>query len=196
MDVLWAPWRMELIDRGMPKGCIFCDFPAQTGEGDDRQNLILGRSARSFVIFNRFPYNSGHLMVVPRRHTADFPSLSADESADLHQLLQRSMEILTESYRPEGYNIGMNLGHCAGAGIKDHLHYHLVPRWTGDTNFMPVVGQSKVVIEHLLASYDRLRPCSTLGWGKGTNPSPFPSPPRGEGELVQWSLRPSLPFWR
>ncbi len=161
MDVLWAPWRMELIQSeksGAPQGCIFCDLPAQEGAGNDRQNLILGRSARSFAILNRFPYNSGHLMVIPRRHTADFASLDAPESADLHQLLQTSLGLLAQTYQPQGFNIGMNLGRCAGAGIADHLHYHVVPRWNGDTNFMPVLGETKVIIEHLLAAYDRLRP--------------------------------------
>ncbi len=158
MDVLWAPWRMEFIKGQQPQGCIFCDFPAEQGLVADRKNLILGRSERSFVIFNKYPYNSGHLMVIPRRHTADFHSLDPVESADLHQLLQRAVRIVKDALRPDGVNLGMNLGQTAGAGITDHLHYHLVPRWSGDTNFMPVVGQTKVVIEHLLESWDRLRP--------------------------------------
>lgn len=158
MEVLWAPWRMELIKAEKPKGCIFCDFPAQSGAEAERQNLVLGRSALSFVMLNKFPYNSGHLMVVPRRHTADFASLQPEELADLHRLVQLSVRVLAESYRPEGMNVGMNLGAAAGAGIVDHLHYHLVPRWGGDTNFMPVLGETKVIIEHLLSAYDRLRP--------------------------------------
>jgi ATP adenylyltransferase len=158
MDVLWAPWRMEFIKTERAPGCIFCDFPAQEGAAVDKQNLILGRSARSFVILNKFPYNSGHLMVVPRRHTADFASLDAAESADLTGLLQLTLKILQDVYQPQGVNLGMNLGHCAGAGIADHLHWHLVPRWAGDTNFMPVIGETKVIIEHLLAAWDRLRP--------------------------------------
>lgn len=158
MDVVWAPWRMELIKADKPKGCIFCDFPAQTGPEADRANLILGRSARSFVILNKFPYNSGHLMVIPRRHTADFPSLTAEESQDLHGLLQLAVRVVAEEYRPDGLNLGMNLGRAAGAGIEEHLHYHLVPRWSGDTNFMPVLADTKVIIEHVQAAYERLRP--------------------------------------
>ena len=158
MDVLWAPWRMELIAAEKPKGCIFCELPAQVGADADRRNLVLGRSARSFVIFNKYPYSNCHLMVVPRRHTADFDALSAEESADLHGLMQRSVRILKQALRPDGMNLGMNLGRPAGAGIDDHLHYHVVPRWSGDTNFMPVVSQTKVIIEHLAKSYETLRP--------------------------------------
>jgi len=158
MDVLWAPWRMEFIKAEKSQGCIFCDLPAQNGPEADRRNLILGRSALSFVIFNKFPYSNGHLMVIPRRHTADFCSLSPEESADLHGLLQRSVRILKDALHSDGMNLGMNLGHSAGAGIADHLHYHVVPRWNGDTNFMPVVSQTKVIIEHLEKTYDFLRP--------------------------------------
>ena len=158
MDVLWAPWRMEFIKAEQPKGCIFCLFPAQEAAQADRENLVLGRSAHSFVIFNKYPYNSGHLMVVPRRHTADFAALPVEESNDLHALLQLSVRLVYGAYQPEGMNLGMNLGRPAGAGIVDHLHYHLVPRWGGDTNFMPVISHTKVIIEHLLAAYDRLRP--------------------------------------
>src|SRR4051812_44626523 len=121
MEVLWAPWRMELVKRDKPPGCIFCDLPAQLSEGSDRQNLVLGRSSLSFVMFNRFPYNSGHLMVIPRRHTADYSALSGEELSDLHTLLQQAMRAIDEAFHPEGLNIGMNLGHCAGAGITDHL---------------------------------------------------------------------------
>ncbi len=158
MEVLWAPWRMEFIKGDKPQGCIFCDFPAQTGEKADRDNLILGRSKSSFAILNKFPYNSGHLMVIPRRHTADFVSLSPEESADLHGLLQLSVRLLRDEYKPDGLNIGMNLGRSAGAGIEDHLHYHVVPRWGGDTNFLPLLAETKVIIEHLYTTYDRLRP--------------------------------------
>jgi ATP adenylyltransferase len=158
MDVLWAPWRMEFIKGEKPQGCIFCDFPAQTGAEADRKNLILGRSPSSFAIFNKYPYNSGHLMIIPRRHTADFPSLSKAESEDLHGLLALAVRLLNQELKPDGMNIGMNLGRAAGAGIADHLHYHIVPRWNGDTNFMPVVSETKVIVEHLSATYDRLRP--------------------------------------
>jgi ATP adenylyltransferase len=158
MDALWAPWRMEFIHAEKPSGCIFCQFPAQVGAEADRKNLILGRTERSFAILNKFPYNNGHLMVVPRRHTADFVGLDAEELADLHGLLRLAVELVGQAYHPEGLNVGMNLGKCAGAGIADHLHYHVVPRWNGDTNFMPVLGATKVMIEHLDESFRKLRP--------------------------------------
>ena len=156
MNRLWAPWRLELIESGAPAGCIFCDLPAQEGLGADRRNLVLGRSPHSFVILNKFPYNNGHLMVVPRRHTADFAGLSAEEAGDLASVLQLALRALGETYAPDGYNLGMNLGRVAGAGIAEHLHWHAVPRWSGDTNFMPVLGDTKVMIEHLDRSWERL----------------------------------------
>jgi ATP adenylyltransferase len=157
MENLWAPWRMEFISGEKPAGCIFCVFPAEEGAEADRRNLILGRTRLSFAILNKFPYNNGHLMVIPRRHTADFASLSAEELVDLHRLLQLSVQLVGEGYSPQGFNLGMNLGQVAGAGIAEHLHYHVVPRWGGDTNFMPVVGATKVMIEHLDSSYRKLR---------------------------------------
>lgn len=157
MEALWAPWRAELIRKDTPPGCIFCLFPAETGPDADRRNLIVARTDRSFAILNRYPYNNGHLMVVPRRHTADYASLSVDESLDLHGLLQRSTEVLKRAYAPQGVNLGMNLGRSAGAGIAEHLHWHVVPRWEGDTNFMPVLAQTKVMIEHLQSSFDTLQ---------------------------------------
>ncbi len=156
MEQLWAPWRMELIEKGMKHdGCIFCELPRGA---DDRQNLILGRSQRTFAILNKFPYNNGHLMVVPRTHVADLSSLSAEEHGELSQMLRVAVRLLGKAYGAQGYNVGMNLGQVAGAGIADHLHWHVVPRWNGDTNFMPVLGETKVMIEHLHASWDRLRP--------------------------------------
>jgi ATP adenylyltransferase len=149
---------MEFIAGAKPEGCIFCALPKEMGDEADRRNLIVARSRCSFAILNRFPYNSGHLMVIPLRHTADFTSLAQEESADLHGLLQLAISALGEAYRPDGFNIGMNLGRTAGAGIADHLHYHAVPRWAGDTNFMPVVGATKVLVEHLQESYEKLRP--------------------------------------
>lgn len=158
MEHLFAPWRMEFIKGEKPKGCIFCLFPAETGERADRRNLILGRSAHSFVILNKFPYNSGHLMVIPRRHASELGALPDGEFQDLHRLLQLAVEQVRQAYQPQGFNIGMNLGAVAGAGIADHLHYHVVPRWGGDTNFMPVLGEAKVIIEHLQSAWERLRP--------------------------------------
>ena len=155
MQTLWAPWRMEYIKQDKPHDCIFCTFPAQA---NDRENLVLGRSAYCFAMLNRFPYNSGHLMVIPRRHVSDLTALPELEFQDLQRLLRASVAVLTEAYHPEGMNLGMNLGRVAGAGIDQHLHWHLVPRWSGDTNFMPVVGETKVMVEHLSECFDRLRP--------------------------------------
>jgi ATP adenylyltransferase len=156
MEQLWAPWRMELIEKGEPKrGCIFCDLPR---EGDDRKNLILGRTPHTFAILNRYPYNNGHLMVVPRLHLSDLASLPRDQHEELAEMLRVAIRLVSAAYRAQGHNVGMNLGQVAGAGIADHLHWHVVPRWNGDTNFMPVIGDTKVMIEHLTASWERLRP--------------------------------------
>jgi ATP adenylyltransferase len=155
MDLLWAPWRGEFIGTEKRTDCIFCTFP---GEQKDRENLIVGRSERSFAILNRFPYNNGHLMVIPRRHVGDLAELEPAELADLNGLLQISLKALRQAYKPDGFNVGMNLGAAAGAGIAAHLHWHVVPRWNGDTNFMPVLGQTKVMIEHLATTVDKLTP--------------------------------------
>jgi len=158
IEQLWAPWRGEFIGQKPLEGCIFCRFPAEEGAEADRRNLILGRSAHSFAILNKYPYNNGHLMVIPRHHIAELAAVPAEEYADLNRLLQQSVDILGRVYLPAGYNIGMNLGRVAGAGIADHLHWHVVPRWGGDTNFMPVISETKVMIEHLMHSYDKLKP--------------------------------------
>ncbi len=154
---LWAPWRMQFIEAEKPQGCIFCRFPAEEGEESDRKNLVVHRGARSFTILNRYPYNSGHVMVVPRAHVAQLDALSPDELGDLHAELQRAARVVREVYRPEGMNVGMNLGRIAGAGIADHLHYHVVPRWGGDTNFMPVLADTRVMVEHLEGTWQKLR---------------------------------------
>ena len=153
---LWAPWRMEFIAAEKPKGCIFCDFPAAP-EADDRRNLIVHRGAHAFVILNRFPYNSGHLMVVPRRHGAELQALAPGEYGDLMEEVRRAAAVLQAVYRPEGINVGMNLGRAAGAGIVDHLHWHLVPRWVGDNNFMPVLGDIRVMVDHLDTTWEKVR---------------------------------------
>lgn len=152
---LWAPWRMEYIDAPKPTACIFCMFAAVESE-HDRENLVVHRSARSFTVLNRFPYNSGHVMVIPQAHGADFVALDAATLADVHLELQRAVAVLREVYHPEGFNLGMNLGRVAGAGIVDHMHYHVVPRWGGDTNFMPALADTKVLIEHLDTSWQRI----------------------------------------
>jgi ATP adenylyltransferase len=158
VERLWTPWRMEYIKAAGAEdepGCIFCDLPARD---DDEKNLILARSNTAFVILNIFPYNAGHVMVAPFRHVGELEELSAEELADLDALLQRSIRALKEEYAPQGFNIGMNLGLVAGAGIPDHVHWHVVPRWNGDTNFMPVVGQTKVLPELLRETSARLTP--------------------------------------
>ena len=158
MDVLWAPWRMTYIGGTKPSACIFCT--ALTG--DPRERLVLGSTGSSLVMLNRYPYQSAHLMVAPRRHTASLPALPDGEHADLAETLRRTLASLDEALHPEGFNLGMNLGRCAGAGVEDHLHWHVVPRWNGDTNFMPMLAEVRVMPEHLLATYDRLRPA--FGW--------------------------------
>ena len=167
MQPIWAPWRMEFIEGERPKGCIFCEFPAQEGEDADRANLILGRTPRAFAILNRYPYNSGHLMVIPRAHVPQLTALDEETFLELHRLLRLSIRLVEETYRPQGFNVGANLGAVAGAGIADHLHYHVVPRWGGDTNFMPVLGETKVLIEHLTRTWERLHPVFTRELGQG-----------------------------
>ena len=160
MDKIFAPWRMQYIlsnsDNGDPqeKGCIFCNFPKLD---EDEKRLIIERGKYCFVIMNAYPYNPGHLMVVPYRHTADVTSLSAEEFGEMTALVQNSVKALTELMQPHGFNIGMNLGKVAGAGIDQHLHMHIVPRWNGDTNFMPVIGEVRVVSESLASTYSRLK---------------------------------------
>jgi ATP adenylyltransferase len=145
---------MAYVGERAPRECIFCVAPT----GDPRERLLLGATPASLVMLNRFPYQNGHLMVAPRRHTASLPDLPADEHADLAETLRRTLRLMEETYRPDGFNVGMNLGACAGAGFADHLHWHVVPRWTGDTNFMPVLADTRVMPEHLLATWERLRP--------------------------------------
>jgi ATP adenylyltransferase len=135
-------------------GCVLC----KAYESDnDEQSLVVYRGRNAFVIMNRFPYNSGHLMIVPKRHTADFQSLTAEEGAECFDLLKRSERALIQLSKPQGFNLGMNLGRVAGAGIDDHLHWHIVPRWNGDTNFLPVLAEVKVVSEEMHTQWRRLR---------------------------------------
>jgi len=154
---LWAPWRMEFIQADKPTGCIFCTFPAEQGEEADRRNLIVHRTNRSFTILNRFPYNNGHVLIVPRAHVARLEDLAAEDFGDLQDELRLAVRVIRSVYRPEGLNVGMNLGKVAGAGIADHLHWHVVPRWGGDTNFMPVLSDTKVMVEHLASSWTKIR---------------------------------------
>ncbi|MGH9891814.1 MAG: HIT family protein, partial [bacterium] len=134
--------------------CLFCEKPK---EGDDEKVLIVARSERSFAMLNRYPYNSGHLMVAPFRHVGEFEDVEDAESLDMQRLLQRCVKALKEAMQPDGFNIGTNLGVVAGAGIPDHLHWHVVPRWSGDTNFMPVIAETKVLPELVMSSYEAVR---------------------------------------
>jgi ATP adenylyltransferase len=146
---LWAPWRLEYIVKADEEGaCIFC-------EPDER--LLVHRGERAVVLLNKFPYASGHLLVAPARHTGDFVSLDGDEAAEIHSLASQAIGALAQVYSPQGFNLGWNLGRIAGAGILDHVHQHVVPRWAGDTNFMPVLADVKVLPEHLLETARRLR---------------------------------------
>jgi ATP adenylyltransferase len=157
MERLWSPWRMEYIlankDEPEDAECVFCRI--QRGEESER---VLARSDLGYVVLNKFPYNPGHLMVVPTRHVGDLEDLDDEESLDLQRLLRRAVKALREELAPHGYNIGLNLGRIAGAGMPDHLHWHVVPRWSGDTNFMPVVGQTRVMPELLAETSRRLAP--------------------------------------
>ena len=154
MEKLWAPWRMAYIAVTQPEGCVFCTKPET---GNDREELILYRGETCFIIMNLFPYNNGHVMVVPYRHTADLLSLTATEQVEMMRLTQFCVRVLKDAINPDGFNLGMNLGRTAGAGIADHLHMHIVPRWNGDTNFMPVIGETKVLPDALLGSYDKIK---------------------------------------
>ena len=155
MDYIWTPWRYRYVTTGGPEECVFC---AAAASQNDRDWHIVHRGIHNFVIVNRFPYTSGHLMVVPNRHIGSLAAASAEELHELIELTRRAEVALTEAYAPQGMNMGINLGKPAGAGILEHLHVHVVPRWNGDTNFMTVVGQTRVLPEELPVTADRLRP--------------------------------------
>jgi ATP adenylyltransferase len=150
---LWAPWRLEYVQSADEQpGCVLC--VAQ--EGDDEETLVVRRGDRAFALLNRFPYSSGHLMVAPFRHVGVYGELTDDEVLEIHRLAAQGMEVLGELYKPDGHNLGWNLGRVAGAGVVDHVHLHVVPRWEGDTSFMPVLADVKVMPEHLAETRRRL----------------------------------------
>ncbi len=154
MENLWAPWRIKYIESvDNSQGCIFCD---KWEENKDKENLILKRGKVVYVIMNLFPYNNGHLMIVPKRHTSQIGDLSDDEKLEMFKLMEMSLSTLQEALNPQGFNMGMNIGRVAGAGIEEHVHLHIVPRWKGDTNFMPIIGDTKVISEGLEETYRRL----------------------------------------
>ncbi len=154
LERLWAPWRIEYIRASRDNGCILCAFPAQS---DDRSHLILHRGRLNFIMMNAYPYSPGHLMVAPFKHTADLTDLTAEESAEHHELVKLGIAVLRDVAHPDGFNVGLNLGRVAGAGIDQHLHTHIVPRWLGDTNFMPVLADTRVMSESLPSMWEKLR---------------------------------------
>lgn len=156
-DILWAPWRLEYIEKPSPKGGtgdIFLDLPA---ENDDRKNLILHRGIEAFVMLNAFPYTNGHLMVAPFRQVAEIDRLTDSEMLEIQRLLAKAVRWVRACYKPDGFNLGVNMGQAAGAGVPIHLHWHIVPRWSGDTNFMTSVANTRVMPQSLEGSYDRLK---------------------------------------
>jgi len=155
-DRLWAPWRAELFSEPATDGCIFCRFPAEPPANDEK-NLIVHRGASCFVILNKYPYTAGHLMVIPFAHVDDLQKMSA-VAAEMFELSAKATEALKKVMRPDGFNLGMNLGRAAGAGIPGHGHLHVVPRWVGDNNFMPVLTDRRVISEGLREAWTRLKP--------------------------------------
>ena len=156
MDHLWSPWRFHYVSSsGQPHDCIFCSL---LSEANDRQNLILLRKDHAFLILNRFPYTTGHLMVVTNRHIATLEDAAPSELTEMILLARESETLLRKVYRPDGLNVGFNIGKSAGAGIADHLHLHIVPRWEGDANMVSVIGETRVIPEELETTYDKLRP--------------------------------------
>ena len=155
MEYLWSPWRYKYIaSADEDPGCVFCRVQQQ---GSDHENLVIHRGSLNFVILNRFPYTSGHLMIVPYEHTASLASVGEPVTTEMMALTKKTQLALQAEYRPDGFNIGMNLGRSAGAGVADHIHLHVVPRWAGDANFVSIIGETRVLPEDLAASYDRLR---------------------------------------
>lgn len=154
MKLLWAPWRIEYIRSPKHNGCIFCDFPK---ENKDEERLILYKGKNAFIIMNNYPYNPGHVMIAPYRHIGKWEDLTDEELLEIMKLSQLIIKALKKAMNPDGFNIGVNLGRVAGAGIDDHVHLHVVPRWNGDTNFMPVLTNTKVIPESLEEAYKELK---------------------------------------
>ncbi len=156
MEYISAPWRKEYVRRSSKiSGCIFCQALKSK---DDRGTLILFRGAHNFIVLNKYPYTVGHLIIVPYKHISSFERAKKESTDEIADLLKLSLQVLRKKYCPQGFNTGMNLGQCAGAGVPDHYHIHVIPRWTGDSHFMSIVGETKVMIENLETTYDRLFP--------------------------------------
>ena len=156
MQHLWAPWRMEFIKGPKPSGCFFCEAAAADGSHDAKL-LVLARGELALAILNRYPYNNGHLMIAPNAHLASLEDLPTATANEVMALTQRALRVLQQVLSPQGFNLGINAGKTAGAGVGDHVHQHVVPRWDGDTNFMPLVADTKVLNESLTVSYHQLR---------------------------------------
>ena len=154
MEQIWAPWRIKYIQMGKPEGCILCDKPEQD---NDIQNYILYRGEKNFVMLNSFPYNPAHLMIAPYRHIASIEEMTDEERNEHFEIVSRSITIVRQVFNPNGFNIGINMGRAGGAGIEEHVHTHVVPRWYGDTNFMPVISNVRVVPEALAETYEKLK---------------------------------------
>ena len=163
MENLWSPWRSEYIESfdtpnsGESEECFLCSGASKIDE--NRERLIVARLDLCFVVMNRYPYNSGHLLVAPYRHCGELPNLSLAERTEIMETINLACEVLTELYKPHGINIGANIGRAAGAGVPGHLHFHLVPRWNGDTNFMPLIAEVKVVSESIQTAYKQIADC-------------------------------------
>ncbi len=156
MEQLFAPWRMSFIEKhDDSKGCVLCQILSEVDSAKEPQILKVGKHA--YVVMNKFPYSNGHLMVVPKRHEGDWLNLNSEELLELNQLTQESIRVLKSVFQPQGFNIGVNLGRAAGAGIEQHVHQHIVPRWVGDINFMPLLAEVKVISEHLQTTYHRIK---------------------------------------
>ena len=154
MKQLWAPWRIEYIQGEKDDRCIFCT----ASEKDSKDSLLLFKGSFSVVMLNKYPYNNGHVMIAPIRHVARIEDVTAEEGSDIFRMISHATTVLTSLFKPDGFNIGMNVGKAAGAGIDDHLHMHVVPRWNGDVNFMPALADVKVMPEHLGATFEKLKP--------------------------------------
>ena len=155
MNKLWAPWRMEYIRTPKEDGCVFC---IKSESSDIRRNLVLYKGKESFVLMNLYPYTNGHLLISPYKHTADTNQISESCNKEIMNLVNQSTNILKKIMGADGFNFGANFGKAGGAGIEEHLHYHIVPRWSGDNNFMPVIGNTRVMVEGLQESWDELKP--------------------------------------
>jgi ATP adenylyltransferase len=179
MDYVWSPWRYQYIEQVVDSSQVECVFCHELARGDDKKALIVWRGAKCFIILNRYPYTSGHVMIVPYAHVAELHLCDAETTSEMMELAKRMEAALGTLYKPDGMNLGMNLGKAAGAGVAGHLHLHVLPRWFGDTNFMIVIGETRVHPEELVVTYQRLRAALTSGLAAGAH-GDLPREPRTE----------------